>query len=232
MGVVDNEGLLVCVQYVMIRVHHTFSTHVHIMHGMCISTHPVYIPHTSPPPPPGLIGSLACNPQYTGTFAAGCYDGSVGVYDYSTREQLLQLEGHTGGVTQVCVIMCVLCWVCVPAVYFVCVCVVMYFTHTQTQSPPFPLYFTLPSFPLVFHSPLKFHTFLLSPYFSHFHPLIFHRSYGHVMAVISTLVHARTPISTVGTCATPLMPCTACSVTPPPPISVCVWILRGWGVIW
>lgn len=50
----------------------------------------------------GLISTLAINAQLDGVFAAGCYDGSVGVYDHRTLEQqLLLTQGHEGGVTQV-----------------------------------------------------------------------------------------------------------------------------------
>lgn len=49
----------------------------------------------------GLISTLALNDHIEGAFAAGCYDGSVGVYDHRTLEQQLLLHGHDGGVTQV-----------------------------------------------------------------------------------------------------------------------------------
>lgn len=35
--------------------------------------------------------------------AAGSYSRCMGLFDVRTREQLLWLEGHAGGITQVCV---------------------------------------------------------------------------------------------------------------------------------
>lgn len=47
----------------------------------------------------GLVSALAANPWHRNLLAAGCYDRSVGLYDFTTREQLLLLRGHAGGVT-------------------------------------------------------------------------------------------------------------------------------------
>lgn len=51
---------------------------------------------------PGIISCLAFNPLEGDLFAAGSYSRCIGLFDVRTREQLLWLEGHTGGITQVC----------------------------------------------------------------------------------------------------------------------------------
>jgi WD40 repeat protein len=50
---------------------------------------------------PGIISCLAFNPPTSDLLAAGSYSGAVGVFDARTDEQLLLMEGHKGGVTQV-----------------------------------------------------------------------------------------------------------------------------------
>lgn len=47
----------------------------------------------------GIVSCFSFNPDRSGVFAAGAYDGSVALYDVNTREQLLLLHGHAGGVT-------------------------------------------------------------------------------------------------------------------------------------
>ncbi len=47
----------------------------------------------------GIVSCFAFNPDRSGVFAAGAYDGSVAVYDVRTCEQQLLLHGHSGGVT-------------------------------------------------------------------------------------------------------------------------------------
>jgi WD40 repeat protein len=49
----------------------------------------------------GIISCLAFNPLEGDLFAAGSYSRCIGLFDVRTREQLLWLEGHTGGITQV-----------------------------------------------------------------------------------------------------------------------------------
>jgi WD40 repeat protein len=47
----------------------------------------------------GIVSCFAFNPDRSGVFAAGAYDGSVALYDVNTCEQQLLLHGHSGGVT-------------------------------------------------------------------------------------------------------------------------------------
>lgn len=47
----------------------------------------------------GIVSCFAFNPDRSGVFAAGAYDGSVALYDVNLGEQQLVLHGHSGGVT-------------------------------------------------------------------------------------------------------------------------------------
>ena len=49
----------------------------------------------------GIVSCFAFNPDRSGMFAAGAYDGSVALYDVNTGEQQLLMHGHSGGVTHV-----------------------------------------------------------------------------------------------------------------------------------
>ena len=49
----------------------------------------------------GIVSCFAFNPDRSGVFAAGAYDGSVALYDVNTGEQQLLMHGHSGGVTHV-----------------------------------------------------------------------------------------------------------------------------------
>jgi len=49
----------------------------------------------------GIISCLAVSPVQHDLLAAGSYGKSIGIFDARSYEQLLVLEGHVGGVTQV-----------------------------------------------------------------------------------------------------------------------------------
>ena len=50
----------------------------------------------------GIIASLDCNPDHSGLFAAGSYNGTTCLYAESSPEELMQIQGHDGcGITQV-----------------------------------------------------------------------------------------------------------------------------------
>lgn len=51
--------------------------------------------------PAGIISCLAFNAAEPDLLAAGSYSRCMGLFDVRTSEQLLLLEGHSGGVTQV-----------------------------------------------------------------------------------------------------------------------------------
>jgi hypothetical protein len=52
-------------------------------------------------PPAGIISCLTFNPLEPDLLAAGSYSRCIGLFDERTREQLMWLQGHAGGVTQV-----------------------------------------------------------------------------------------------------------------------------------
>lgn len=58
-------------------------------------------PHTHTSLCAGIISCLSFNPLEPDLFAAGSYSRCIGLFDGRTREQLLWLQGHTGGITQV-----------------------------------------------------------------------------------------------------------------------------------
>jgi hypothetical protein len=58
--------------------------------------------HNRPPlPRQGIVSCLAFNPPACDMLAAGTYSGAIGLFDARCpAQQLLLLEGHSGGVTQ------------------------------------------------------------------------------------------------------------------------------------
>lgn len=50
----------------------------------------------------GIISCIAFSPLAADMLAVGAYSGVVGCFDARTCEQLYVLQGHKGGVTQVC----------------------------------------------------------------------------------------------------------------------------------
>jgi WD40 repeat protein len=49
----------------------------------------------------GIISCLCFSPVHSDLLAAGSYSRCIGLFDARTYEQLLLLEGHKGGLTQV-----------------------------------------------------------------------------------------------------------------------------------
>lgn len=54
----------------------------------------------------GIVSCLAFCPVHNDLMAAGTYGRVIGVFDARSQEQQLLLEGHAGGVTQVCLCDC------------------------------------------------------------------------------------------------------------------------------
>ena len=47
----------------------------------------------------GIVSSLAFNPDYSGTYAAGSFAHSVGIYAENTAQPIMLLDADCGGVT-------------------------------------------------------------------------------------------------------------------------------------